>query len=167
MKSFIKDNKVAISAGLLALLFIVLAVVANGCQLSDLVNVKVPSGVQKSVNAPPRVTLTQVPMVWEDWEHYVQSNTERFESETARAQEILGFISSLADTALAAGGQAAPGIPGGALIFGALTGAAGLFIRKPGDGKLLHQEKEDSYNAGVKKARAIFAAATSSAGSDS
>ena len=41
------------------------------------------------------------------------------------------------------------------MLVGLLSGAAGLFLKKPGTDKVIAKEKEDSYNAGVKKAEEL------------
>jgi len=157
MTDWIKKNPMAISLAVasLALLFVNLAVA--GCQVSDLVKVEVPDGVKTAVGVDGVVTLTDVPDVWDDWKDFVEKNTKRFESETERSYEILGFINGATQMALSAAGTAAPAFPGGAILLSLLSGAAGLYMKKPGTDRAIAKEKEASYNAGLEKAKSLAA----------
>ena len=55
-------------------------------------------------------------------------------------------------------GEASNAFPGGALLFSGLSLAAGLFLKKPGTDKVVAKEKEDSYNAGLAKGKAMAVA---------
>ena len=153
MKNWIHKNPLAVSAFAGAIAVLMFCLAASGCQVSDLIKVNVPSEVKEAVGVEGDVTLTDAPVVWEDWNQYVKKNTDRFESETKKSYELLGFINTATDIAISSAEAAAPAFPGGAIVFGLLAGTAGLFMKKPGTDKVLAKEKEDSYNAGMKKAK--------------
>jgi len=155
MRDWLKANPVAISFAVAALCVMLLSVAAAGCQVSDLIKVDVPKDVRDGVGVEGDVTLTQVPDVWEDWNEYVEKNTKRLEAGTDRAYELLGFVNSATSIAIAAAEGAAPAFPGGAILFGLLSGAAGLYMKKPGTDRAIAKEKEASYNAGLEKAKAL------------
>ncbi len=152
---WIKNNRWAVSMAISALLVAVVGVVAAGCQLSDIVSVDVPSDIRKSVGVEGRVSLSEAEDVWSDWQSFVKRNTEKFDRETQESYELLGFISTATDIAITSANSATPAFPGGAMLVGLLSGAAGLFLKKPGTDKVIAKEKEDSYNAGVKKAEEL------------
>lgn len=155
---WIAGNTWSVSLIVAACLFVTAIVVLSGCQVSDLIRVDVPSDVKEAVGVEGNVTLTQIPDIWDDWEAYVKRNTERLESGTERAYEMLGFINSATDIAIGSAQGAASSFPGGAILIGLLSGAAGLYMKKPGTDKAIAKEKEASYNAGLEKARALAAA---------
>jgi len=152
MKNWIQKNPLALSAAAAAVSVLMFCLAAAGCQVGDLIKVNVPSEVKEAVGVEGDVTLTEVPIVWEDWDQFVKRNTDRFESQTKKSYELLGFINTATDIAIASAESAAPAFPGGAIVFGLLAGTAGLFMKKPGADKVLAKEKEDSYNAGIKRA---------------
>jgi len=155
---WIKDNRWPVSMMVAAILVAVMGMVAAGCQLSDIVSVDVPEDVRRSVGIEGRVSLSDAPDVWSDWQGFVKSNTERFQQETENSYELLGFISTATDMAITSASAASPAFPGGAMLVGLLSGAAGLFLKKPGTDKVIAKEKMDSFNAGVKKAESLSAA---------
>lgn len=155
MIDWIRSNPLSLSLGVGAVLALLVSLTASGCQVSDLITVDVPEDVKEAVGVEGKVTLTDVPDVWDDWQDYVRKNTDRLESETERAYELLGFINSATDLAITAAGNAAPAFPGGAILVGLLTGAAGLYMKKPGTDREIAKAKEASYNAGMEKAKAL------------
>lgn len=155
MIDWIRSNPISISFVFAAAFSLFVSLSASGCQVSDLISVDVPKDVKEAVGVDGNVSLTDLPDVWDDWQQYVQRNTDRLESETERSYELLGFINSATDLAITAAGNAAPAFPGGAILVGLLTGAAGLYMKKPGTDSVIAKEKEASYNAGMDKARAL------------
>ena len=126
-----------------------------GCTASDLIQVRVPLGVQRSINTPKIVTLTDAPHEWDRWQLFVESETEKFADEIAKGQQLLGFVESFANTGLGVAEQALGGIPFGGAAVGGLGLLAGIFFDKPGAKKKEAKEKEASYNAGVKQGKTI------------
>jgi hypothetical protein len=155
MMDWIKDNRMAVSLFVASMTVLFISLAAAGCQVSDLITVDVPTDVKEAVGVDGRVSLTQIPDVWDDWQDYVEKNTKRLESSTERSYELLGFINSATDVAIGAAEGAASSFPGGALLVGLLSGAAGLYMKKPGTDRAIAKEKEASYNAGMEKARAL------------
>ncbi|MCH8853829.1 MAG: hypothetical protein IID41_14425, partial [Planctomycetes bacterium] len=65
---------------------------------------------------------------------------------------LFSFISSTLNAGLSlAQGPVSAAFPGGAIIFGVLTGAAGLFLNRPGTAAKMAGEKEASFNEGMKR----------------
>ena len=159
MLEWIKKNGWSTTFAAAAVGIALMGLLLSGCQMSDLIKVDVPKDVQEAVDSEPKVTLTAAPDLWDDWQAYVKRNTEKLESRTERAYELLGFINSATDMALVAAEGAAPAFPGGAILVGLLGGTAGLFLKRPGTDKQIAKEKEASYNAGMEKARELAAAA--------
>lgn len=158
IKAWISENRWTVSFFVASLVVLFASVAAAGCQVSDLISVDVPKDVKEAVGAEGNVTLTQIPDIWDDWQDYVKRNTERLEASTERSYELLGFINSATDIAIGAAEGAASSFPGGALLVGLLSGAAGLYMKKPGTDRAIAKEKEASYNAGLEKAKALAAA---------
>jgi hypothetical protein len=152
IKDFAKSNPAATFslAGAAAVMLFCLA--ASGCAVEDLINVDVPKGVRNSLEIEGSVSLGESDQVWTDWNNYVRQNTDRFERETASSYELLGFVTGVTDLAIGAASNVAPAFPGGAIMVGILSGAAGLWVKKPGTAKVIAKEKEDSYRAGMDKA---------------
>lgn len=139
---------------LLAVGLIVANTLVAGCRLSDAIRVPVPSAVQKATGLSPVVTLTESEAAWEAWQFHVSQASEQFAGNIADAQEVFGFVSSLLNTGIGQlEGPIGAAIPGGALLFGALTGTLGLITKKPGTDKLIHKEKEDSYAKGLEEGK--------------
>tara|TARA_R100000654_G_scaffold19900_2_gene40414 strand:+ start:8709 stop:9290 length:582 start_codon:yes stop_codon:yes gene_type:complete len=155
IKVWVSQNRWSVSLIGAGLAFFLVSVTVSGCQVSDLISVDVPPDVKQAIDIEGDVTLTQIPDVWEDWQAYVEKNTNRLEAETDRGYELLGFVTSATNIAVSAAGEAAPAFPGGALLIGLLGGAAGLFMKKPGTDRAIAKEKEASYNAGMKKAEVM------------
>ena len=155
IKDWIKANTWSASFATGCVVLTVMCFVASGYLATDLISVDVPKDVLEATGHEGKVSLTEVPDVWDDWQAYVEKNTKRLESETDKSYELLGFINTATDVAISGASQAAPAFPGGALLIGALGGAAGLFMKKPGTDRAIAKEKEASYNAGISKAETL------------
>jgi hypothetical protein len=155
MREWVSENRLVVSFFLASVAVLLISLAAYGCQISDMIRVDVPKDVQHAVGIEGKVTLTQIPDVWDDWHDYVEKNTKRLEAETERSYELLGFINSATNIAIGAAEGAASSFPGGAILIGILSGAAGLYMKKPGTDRVIAKEKEASYNAGLEKAKAI------------
>ena len=142
-------NKTAFLVGGVTLVLSVAMVFASGCSLGDLVQVRVPSGVQQSLAAPSQVTLNESTYTWDSWVHFVESNTEQFQDNIDRTNFVWGALSS----AVNVGAESAQGplsaLPGGAALISGLSLLTGLFLNKPGAVKKEAKEKEKSFNAGM------------------
>jgi len=155
MREWVSENKIVVSFFVASIAVMFISLAAYGCQISDLIRVDVPNDVKTAVGIEGNVTLTQIPDVWDDWQDYVEKNTKRLEAESERSYELLGFINSATNIAIGAAEGAASSFPGGALLIGLLSGAAGLYMKKPGTDRVIAKEKEASYNAGLEKAKAL------------
>lgn len=140
-----------------ALCFVLLGSALSACSLEDLVRVRVPEDVAEAIDSPTSIPVSQSGDAWDDWQAWVERESERFAREIDRGQEIAGVIRSLTETGLRLGQDAASTLPGGAIISAGLAGLGGLFLRRPGDAKRERLEKEASYNAGLEKGREIAA----------
>jgi len=160
MMDWIKDNRMAVSFFVASMAALFISLAASGCQVSDLISVDVPTDVKDAVGIEGKVTLTQIPDVWDDWQDYVEKNTKRLESSTERSYELLGFVTAATNIAIGAAEGAASSFPGGAILVGLLSGAAGLYMKKPGTDRAIAKEKEASYNAGMDKAKSLAAMAS-------
>lgn len=104
----------------------------QACDLRSFVEVKAPQDVIEAVDLPEgKLTLDEVEVVWEDWKHYVETNTKRFEDAVADAENRYAVIHQLFSIGLTTAGEASQGIPYGGLLFGALTGLTGLMLPQP------------------------------------
>ena len=117
---------------------IAVLIVLQGCDLRSFVAVDAPKDVLQATGMEA-ISLANAQMAWDDWCYYVQSNTERFESAVASAEERYAVLHSFLSIGLQMGGEASQGIPYGGLIFGALTGIAGLAMPQP---KMLQKKEE-------------------------
>lgn len=109
---------------------------AQGCNLREWVEVDVPKGVKRAIAETPEdvdrdYTLEEIDAVVEAWGGYVEANQRALEGAIADAEQRYAFLHSWASIGMSAAGQAAEGFPYGGLLFGALTGAVGLFLPPP------------------------------------
>ena len=154
MAEWIKRNSVGLAlAGTMIAIMVMLVFVASGCSASDLIQVRVPSGVQRSISTPKLVPLSDAPHEWDRWILFVETESERFSDSIARGQELLGFVQSMTNTGLGLAEQALGGIPFGGALIGGLGLVSGIFFDKPGAKKKEASEKQASYNAGMAKGK--------------
>jgi hypothetical protein len=109
---------------------------AQGCELREWVQVDVPKGVRTAIADSPedidaRYTVADIDELAERWNAYVEFNHKALEGAIEDAEARYAFLHSWASIGLSAAGEAAQGFPYGGLLFGALTGAAGLFMPQP------------------------------------
>lgn len=117
---------------------IAVMIVLQGCNLQEFIRVDAPKDVTNAIQYEA-VNLANAQMAWDDWCYYVQSNTERFEAAVASAEERYAVLHSFLSIGMQMGGEASQGIPYGGLLFGALTGLAGLAMPQP---KMLQKKDE-------------------------
>ena len=159
MTKWFSENKGAVLAGSITVSMVVALVLASGCSLSDLVQVRVPQGVQQSLATTSQITLTEAGYTWNQWVQFVEHNSQQFQDSIDRSNFIWGMLSS----AVNVGAESAQGplaaLPGGTFLLSGLTLVTGLFLNKPGAAKATAKEKEKSFNAGIKVGEQAAAAA--------
>ena len=145
---FLTKNKIGLSImGFVAAGFIAAAGL-NGCKITDFVKVKVPIEVQRVLNVPPKVILTDAPDLLKEYAREFKRGGEKFVKEIARGYAWVGFIAAAGTTTLELGKST---IPGGAVGLSALSLIAGIFIKGPGTSK----EKNKSFNKGLLEGQSI------------
>lgn len=107
----------------------------NGFTYADYAKVDVPVGIQEETGEQPRVPLSKAPFVRQRYVDNVKTNLAEFDQEIKDAQLFADFVGSLLNTGLTLAEGPLQGIPMGGVIFAALGGLAGLFVRKPGTQK--------------------------------
>jgi hypothetical protein len=105
--------------------------VANGCDMRQLVGVSAPPAVLESLDVEGPISLAEADAIYADWQAWVTRNTERFEAAVQAADDRYRFIHQWVSIGMDAAGTASEGIPYGGLLFGALTGAVGLMLPQP------------------------------------
>lgn len=105
--------------------------VANGCDMRQLVRVDAPAAVLETLDVTGPISLAEADAIYADWQAWVTRNTERFEKAVQAADERYRFVHQWVSLGLDAAGTASEGIPYGGLLFGALTGAVGLMLPQP------------------------------------
>jgi hypothetical protein len=105
--------------------------VANGCDMRQLVRVDAPPAVLETLDVTGPISLAEADAIYADWQAWVERNTERFEKAVQAADERYRFVHQWVSLGLDAAGTASEGIPYGGLLFGALTGAVGLMLPQP------------------------------------
>jgi hypothetical protein len=162
MKDWFIKNKSAMFVGGLTVAMAACFAFISGCNLGDLVTVKVPSGVQRVTNTSATIPLNEAEYAFESWAHFVESNTSQFQNNIERSNLIWGSISSAVNIGVDSAQGPLSALPGGAMLISGLTLLTGLLLDKPGSAKKLAQEKERSYNAGIKAGSDAVATAKSS-----
>ena len=143
-----KDKLPMILAAVTVALFAVLASL-QGCDIRSQLKVKAPSDMLAAIDVEEPLTLDEAEAAWEDWSAWVDSRTRAYQRAVADAEDRYARIESLIDLGIAAGTEAAGGIPGGAFLVGGLSLLTGLVLKRPGEDKRVASEKQDSYNAGI------------------
>jgi hypothetical protein len=167
----LSENKTAIALFVTAAIAFFGLSMAGGCDLRDMVRVKVPDKTQQALNQKSQVTLRQAEPLYEDYMAWAQNaaqqkinEVEAYIASLNRAgdefaenieqgwqwYDLASSITNMGVTALIAGVESAPGIPApiGGLLVAALAGGARIATKRPGTSRLVQQEKEDSYNKG-------------------
>ena len=122
-----------------------------GLNLGDIVHVKTPHTIQQQTGLPAKITLNEAEAEYRVWFRNIQDTGTQWQANIARGNEIRGLLGQLTLNSLDELGPMIAGIP----ILGAslpvVTGLLGIFLGTRGKTK----GKEDSYNAGIKKAKEI------------
>jgi hypothetical protein len=154
IREFIDDNQTSALFIALSVIFVAVVMSAQGCDVKKMIKVDAPRAVVVATAETPEdvdrdITLAEAEDIWADWQTYVKSNTERYQRAVKDANDRYVIISSMIDLGLEQASGPLSTIPGGAVVLSLLTGAAGLFLRRPGDTAVIAKEKEASYNAGI------------------
>ena len=154
MKHFVSENPVGVVLTLLAISLTAAVMGSQGCDLSRMVKVSVPQGMQAALNVPPKATLADCQNILDDFRAWSNRQTETFADSVESGWRWFGFFQSAMRIGLAEAGAAGVGaIPFGGLALSLLMGTGGLFMRKPGTDRMVASEKRASYNKGLKEGR--------------
>jgi len=151
----LKTNRRASALLVAAIGVMLLATTLQGCKLEDLVKVDVPKDVAAAIKSEDRISYSDSPAAWDEWQAYVDRESSKFAKNIDKGAEVAGFLRSLSETGLKISQDAASTLPGGAVISAALAGLGGLFLRRPGDANRERLEKESSYRAGLEKGKEL------------
>jgi|TARA_R100000084_G_scaffold109282_1_gene75405 hypothetical protein len=145
----VKNNKIPTLCITLAAVVLLLASSLAGCNLQDIVSVKVPEGVQAAIKTNGKVPLSEADDRWAEWVAWVDRQSGEFSSQIDKGRETAAVITALTNTGIQFGTEASSSLPGGALIGSGLALLGGLFIRKPGDKKAIKRaEAKEAVFAG-------------------
>lgn len=166
MIDLIKQNRVAASLVILTIVVALALATLSGCDLRKMVELDVPPAVAQSIDPagalpgpgvePKDYTLADADRIVEDWRRFVDTATRQLEASIDAANERHAVLASVVDLGVATVNEIAPTLPGGAFLVGGLSLLTGLFLKRPGEDKRVAKEKEDSYNAGIEKAKATI-----------
>jgi hypothetical protein len=153
--NWIKDNKATVIAAAAAVLVFGGGLLGQGCSLGDILKHPVPDGMQAVNGGKDMVSLNDSAYVMDRYLDEVEHNVESYQ----RGYDTLMLIHQTADALITTGIQEIGNstIPGASILSGLLLSIAALYKRKPGDSKLIAQEKMDSHNHGVEQAMAVAA----------
>lgn len=130
---------IVVTAGLL-----VAVTACNGVTLSDLVEVEVPQGVQEETGEPAKVSLSKAPFVRQRYVDNVKNNLAEFDQDISDAQLFADFAGGLLNTGLTLAEGPLQGVPMGGVLFAALGGLSGLFVRAPGTQKKIDEAWDEA-----------------------
>lgn len=147
----VKTNKIPTLCITLAAVVLLLASSLAGCNLQDMVNVRVPDGIQSAIGTNGKVPLSEADVKWAEWVAWVDRQSGEFSSQIDKGRETAAVITALTNTGIQFGTEASSTLPGGALIGSGLALLGGLFIRKPGDKKAIKraEAKEAVFSNGL------------------
>ena len=145
------DKGLAMS-GIASILLITVLTAFTGCSLDDLVTLDPPPKVRELVLEPDtRYTVADSEEVWDSWNAFVKTQTDKLARETERAQESAALLASVLDTSVGFVQDNAALFPGGAIIAGLAGMAAGVFVPKPGTKKKLDDAKREALETSTEK----------------
>lgn len=127
-----------------------------GMNVGDFVQVKTPHAIQQQTGLPARLTLNEAEAEYRAWYQDVQREGAAWKASIGQGSEVASLLNQLTLQALNDVGPSLAGVPVLGPILPVLMGIGGLFLRRPGDVSqdVLRKEKEDSYNAGLERAKA-------------
>lgn len=161
MKQWIQDNKALVSMLLASTIIVGAILVAQGCDLRKAVTLEVPPQVSTAIDPealsnPIEYTYADADRIASEWKHFVDTGTKQLEDSLNDAADRHAMLVSIVDMGVVTVNEVAPTLPGGAFLVGGLSLITGLFLKRPGEDKRVAKEKEDSYNAGLKKAKLLL-----------
>ena len=148
------DKRVFYTGGA-AVLIVGSCLLVQGCDLQQMIKFDIPGGVQSAANLPEEESIANADYVWEQWEGWVNSNSEKLARNIEDSKSRIAMIENLTSMGVGALGEVSGTFPGGAVAFSGLSLLAGWFLKRPGENKAVAKEKESSYNAGIEKGKAI------------
>ena len=134
-----------------AILVLLVSLSVQGCNLQKIVKFEVPKGVQNAIDSSDKESIQNSEYVWSQWQGWVENNSETLARNIDESKSRVAMIENIIGMGMGALGDASGSFPGGALLFSGLTMATGLFMKRPGESKVIAKEKEKSYNAGMAK----------------
>jgi len=123
-----KEHKIIFFVSLIA---VGIMLTLQACDLRSFVKVDIPPDVIAATKVEPPVTLKEVENVREDWIFYVESNTKRLDQSIAEGEATYAEVHKILSIGLDTASTASNSIPYGGILFGALTGVAGLMLPQP------------------------------------
>jgi len=145
---------------------------SSGCALDEMLTVDVPKQTRDhfadelGVDVPAEVTLRQARQLREQGDDTFKRRAEDLAEQHRLSNVLLDteindaafaeqLIGSTVNTGIDMGVPYLENLPMGGVAVGLLAALGGWFAPRPGDAKRLRKEKEDSFNAGQKKAAEI------------
>ena len=159
MIEYIKKNKLFVSLLSFSVLFALFVCVAQGCNIQELISVDAPPAILAVAENIPegKMSLADVDYAWNEWNHYVTTNTELFKVAVEDAESRYLFVESLTNTGLGVLQGAGESFPMGGIILSLLTGGTGLLLKRPKEDARVAAEKESSFNKGVEVGKSLVA----------
>ena len=147
-------TKSIIFAVILVMVSIVVAACA-GFDFGDAVRVRTPARIQQTAGLPASLSLNESQDEYEAWYAEVQRTGTRWMANIEKANQVKTMLSQLTLQTLDTVGPTVAGIPALGPALPIIAGIIGLSFKRPGDVKkdVLHREKQDSFNAGLKAAQ--------------
>lgn len=123
-------------------------VLGSGCDTGDMIKVRPPASVVGG-DVKPVMSLNDAIAAYEQWKAAVVIEDRQWFEKLGKGVEVQSVLGSLISDGMAYAAPALGGLPGGALIVGALTGIGGLLLPKPGTQKRI----DAAYDMGRADAR--------------
>jgi len=125
----------------------------QGCSVDSLIKHDVPPGMRDANGGQAKVSLRDSPYVRDAFVDDVERELLRYDVAAEEAAILRDIIASAVNLGLDQVSESP--FPGGVALLGLLGTLAGVFAPQPGAASRLRQEKEDSFNAGLKRAGEI------------
>jgi len=147
MIEWMKHNKEGLVVVVGAILLIAVLAYAQGCAIEDMVRMTTTPKMQQVTGAAPVISVGDYPDVRADFVQSAAKELERNDAEYARQSFWVDFIRNSVSVWQPVAEAGAATVPGGTILTGLLFGAGGLLMRKPGDGKIIDQTKQQAADA--------------------
>lgn len=150
-------SKISPRAVVIGLAIFTISAGVTGCSLGDVIRTKTPVEVQKSEKLPERMTLNESQAERDRYIYNVEQNITQWNENIEEGLALQALLSDIVMTELSPERLALMGIPVGGPAALLLSFGIGAFLKRPGDAnpKEQQKQKEDSYNAGLKKAKEL------------